>query len=376
MRKISLFVTMLLMISVSNIACDQKTSGGLQITGTVGGLNNNQVAFEKISIGGQVDLIKDMIATSDNLDLSLDTHPGAGYYRIRIGRNQIVLVMDGSEKEIAVNGDARRFNNLVTEISGSDMTVKFNTILGDINSGKLNMQNANELALSEDPLIGALILANVYQFRPDQIGLYEQVSASMTQKYPDLYLSKDFAGVVQQIKMQAQAGGGSMATAGVQVGAPAPEISMPGPNGEIYNLSDLKGQVVLLDFWASWCGPCIRKLPEMTMLYEKYKDQGFTVFAVSLDGIDSREASRYPDKAAIDAAKENHRKRWTDAISKHNLSWKHHVSELDKWDTKAAKVYGVTSIPRFYIIDREGIITAVNPRNNLEQEIIKALQAG
>lgn len=114
-------------------------------------------------------------------------------------------------------------------------------------------------------------------------------------------------------------------------------------------LSDLKGKVVLLDFWASWCGPCRRENPSVVKLYEQYKDDGFTVMSVSLD----------KDK-----------NRWLQAIEQDGLVWPNHVSDLNYWSSKAAKLYGVGSIPFTVLIDQEGNIVKTKLRGPaLEQEL-------
>ncbi len=137
------------------------------------------------------------------------------------------------------------------------------------------------------------------------------------------------------------------------VGAVAPEISQQTPDGKTAKLSDLRGKVVLIDFWASWCGPCRRENPKVVALYDKYKDQGFEVFGVSLDG----------DK-----------KRWLAAIEKDNLTWTH-VSDLKKWKSGAAADYGVRSIPTTILIDQEGRILAKNLKGAaLEAKIQQALK--
>ena len=134
---------------------------------------------------------------------------------------------------------------------------------------------------------------------------------------------------------------------GSQVGDEAPEIAMPNMKGKEMKLSDLRGSYVLIDFWASWCGPCRRENPNVVRAYQKYKKakfkdgDGFEIFSVSLD-------SDIP--------------RWEAAIKKDGLDWKHHVSDLKKWDNEAAAMYGVSSIPMSFLVDPNGIIVAKNLR--------------
>ena len=134
---------------------------------------------------------------------------------------------------------------------------------------------------------------------------------------------------------------------GSQVGDEAPEIAMSNTKGKEMKLSDLRGSYVLIDFWASWCGPCRRENPNVVRAYQKYKKakfkdgDGFEIFSVSLD-------SDIP--------------RWEAAIKKDGLDWKHHVSDLKKWDNEAAAMYGVSSIPMSFLVDPNGIIVAKNLR--------------
>lgn len=140
----------------------------------------------------------------------------------------------------------------------------------------------------------------------------------------------------------------------VSIGAIAPELEFPNPEGKLLKLSDLRGKVVLIDFWASWCGPCRRENPNVTRIYEKYHDKGFEIFSVSLDS----------DASA-----------WKRAIEADKLVWPNHVSDLKKWQSKAAAIYGVTSIPSTFLLTKDGRIVQKNLRGaDLERAVQQLLE--
>lgn len=135
-------------------------------------------------------------------------------------------------------------------------------------------------------------------------------------------------------------------------GETAPEINLPDPYGKNIALSSLRGKVVLVDFWASWCGPCRKEMPNVKAAYEKYKSKGFEIYGVSLD----RELSD-----------------WTDAIKKDGITWPQ-VSDLKYWDCVAAKQYNVQGIPFTVLLDKEGKIIAKNLRGpELEAKLKEVL---
>ncbi|MFT4544417.1 MAG: peroxiredoxin [Bacteroidia bacterium] len=137
---------------------------------------------------------------------------------------------------------------------------------------------------------------------------------------------------------------------GLNVGDEAPQLNFKGPDGKEVSLSSLRGKVVLIDFWASWCRPCRMENPNVVAAYKKFNSQGFEIYGVSLDK--SQDA-------------------WVKAIKQDRLNWIN-VSDLGGWNSAGAATYGVRSIPGNFLIDAKGVIIAKNLRGaNLHAELQK-----
>ncbi len=138
------------------------------------------------------------------------------------------------------------------------------------------------------------------------------------------------------------------AGAQLRTGDIAPEIALPNVNDSIVKLSSFKGKVVLIDFWASWCGPCRVANPGIVKLYEKYKDKGLEVFSVSID---------------------QKKVGWTKAIAADKIPYTQ-VNDKDGWDAKTATAYGVNAIPATFLVNKKGVIYSVDPtKQELEDQL-------
>jgi len=189
------------------------------------------------------------------------------------------------------------------------------------------------------------VLSNVDSEK--EFALFKQVVYQLSKSFPESPTSKMLEGHIKKLEAQKKV------NEKIGPGKPAPEIVVTGVDGKELKLSDLKGKVVLIDMWASWCGPCRRENPNVVKAYNKYHKDGFEVFSVSFD-------------------KPGMKARWLAAIQQDGLIWPYHGSELKGFNNQAARDYSVRGIPFTCLVDAEGNIVKTNLRGAaLEVELHK-----
>jgi len=144
---------------------------------------------------------------------------------------------------------------------------------------------------------------------------------------------------------------------GLNIGDKAPELSYKNPDGKNMSLSSIKNKIVLIDFWASWCGPCRRENPNLVQAFKKFnktkfeEGNGFEIYSLSLDKT---------------------KKAWVKAINQDQLFWQYHVSDLGGWQSEGSKKYNIRSIPSNIIINGKGIIIAKNLKGQALQRFLES----
>lgn len=332
-------------------------SQGNTLKGTIAEAANLQVSLDQAHFDRtNISLGKATCDANGVFEIKSEKPWEEGLYRLKIGAKQAYFILDGKESVIEIAGNLNTIDRMELQIKGSETMTCFAGIVQDL--FKTPLKSAQEaqpfIAKSCTPLMKAFLTTqllgqNAGPFLEDFKKQGTELAASM----PNSKYSTDFNAMVAKIeKAQSQPQQGQAEV--IQVGMAAPEISLPDPAGKVRSLSALKGKVVLLDFWASWCGPCRKANPHVVEMYNKYKSKGFEVFSVSLDKPDGKQ-------------------KWMDAIKQDGLVWSNHVSDLQFWDSAPAGMYGVRSIPKTFLIGKDGKIVAVNPRTNLEEELLKVL---
>ncbi|MEL6864353.1 MAG: TlpA disulfide reductase family protein [Bacteroidota bacterium] len=356
----------------SNGATVSSSSNGTIVEGTIKGTQGMQAFLDEVSLNNSTEVIaKGDVDAKDHFVIDVKNGTKNGIYRLRMGAKRVLFPLNKGDKSIQINGDIGTISKYEFTISGSKDAQQFVDLMKNYYSRSINKDDVKAyIEQTPNPLAAALAAKRILSGDEKYMDVHKMVARNLQENAGDTPYAAEYTAFVGALERQIAA---RRASELVAVGQPAPEINLSSPTGKSYKLSDLKGQVVLLDFWASWCGPCRRANPHVVQTYDKYKDKGFTVYSVSLDGLDSRKRARFASNPnQLDQQLENSKKRWVQAIEKDQLKWKYHVSDLKKWESSPASLYGVRSIPRTFLIDRDGKIAVINPRN-LEAELQKLL---
>lgn len=371
MKKIQ-FLAILLFLPAAALfsGCKQE---GYAVKGSIQNAANLQVVLEQAFFQGQPTALGRVTCDgSGQFKIEQKEPLQAGVYRLSIGAKRMFLVLDGKESGLNIKADLNTMDKMEgVQVTGSETAqcfVERNQELATMaKNGAMGPEAFKSVADKAcTPLMKAVMMMQLLNgpTAADYLPELKKLAETITAEMPGTKYATDLGAVVAQVEQFTMRN--NQPEGGIKVGQEAPDISMPDPSGKVRSLKSLRGKVVLLDFWASWCGPCRKENPNVVAVYNKYKDKGFDIFSVSLDGVDPRQGS-------APGGEERGREAWKQAISADGLIWENHVSDLKKWGSAAAALYGVQSIPKTFLIDKEGKIAVIETRGRLEQELLKLL---
>ena len=347
------------------ISCNKKETGGYSINGTVAGADSGWVLLKqreegKMKTADSVQIKDGKFAFTGKIDLpevyylKLKNVDGAFAFFIENAAITMKVYADSIEKSTVTGSvsqdayvdyqkEAKKFNDNMEVLYGDYMKAKEanDTVLAkNVEKAYDSVQKAQSdfnkdyiLKNGKSTVAAYLAISNAYSYTLDDL---KAINKAMD---PSIAASPYVKKLAERETILGT----------VEVGQPAPEFTMNDSTGKPISLSSFKGKVVLVDFWASWCGPCRAENPNVVAAFKKFGSKGFTVFGVSLD----------TDKS-----------KWEAAIAKDGLTWPH-VSDLVGWDNAAAKQYGVMSIPANFLLDKEGKIIGSGLRG---EDLVKKLE--
>ncbi len=354
MKKITGFI--IVCAGLFLFSCGEKESEGVKVFGKVENPIKGELALlTKFNFEGFKTLDTISVESSGAFTVYIPaTEPS--FYRLNFfNRQQMNLILDGTEDqvEVLIEGDNPQGE---VSIKGAKHTKYLQQIEGMMRDQQADVQDLNQKAMEarqagDDDVMKRLTEEYFALMRVSQDEIKKfiwSVTPSLSAFYglESLPLEEHFAfhdSIAQRFKAELP---GNMFTEqmvkrveGIRklaVGAEAPEISLPNPDGEIVTLTSLRGKYVLIDFWAAWCRPCRAENPNVKKLYAKYAGENFEILGVSLD---------------------RNKEAWVGAIAQDGLPWKH-VSDLKYYNSEAAQEYQISAIPATYLIDPSGKIIA------------------
>ncbi len=336
------------------------------IKGSIKGVSSDKIFLDKKT----ADANEIIASTALNPDgsFALNTHIAeAGIYRLRVGLSVFYTILSGGENldiEATIAGE----NVQSLQIKGADVANELTKWQPPNSVTEKNISTFLSKTPSQNPFVNYFLLEKLPLEK--NLALAETIYTELSKIAPNSANTLSLNAKITTAKITLNTP--TQAQGEVAIGKVPPDIQLKNPDGKIMSLHSLKGKVVLLDFWASWCGPCRRENPNVVRVYEQYKDKGFTVFSVSLDGLDDgRIMSMQGNTELINQQLEGQRQKWINAIAQDKLSWPNHVSDLRGWSCAAAVPYAVQGIPRTFLLNRAGQIVAMDLRGPALEEAVK-----
>ena len=362
---------------------EQELTPNFSISGKIEGAENQRIYVEAPSNRGMIQVADTLISSSGSFKLEGNI-PDIGYYLLRVGENQsniipITLVpkdvlkinctldnfptqpnTSGTEWTSALNDYLKLLKQFqidkdvleakITEDTTDEINNQFLIIKSKLDS-TIKTKMLNDPSNAFNIVISSSLLpsSNFNNWDKDNLKIMKVIANAFELKYPRTSVSKSFRKQVDELESAyiifLNSNNGTRE---------APEINANNPDGKTIKLSDLRGKIVLIDFWASWCAPCRKENPTIVKLYEKYKDKDFTILSVSLD------------QDLIN---------WRGAIKIDGLKWPNHVSDLKGWGSEVISSYNFNEIPHTVLVNKEGKIIGQDLRGiELEQKIAEIIK--